>query len=269
MATSRSQTSRSRREELERQRLEKAKRDRRIRLASFGGGLVVIAVVIGLAIWGLNSADQGGDAVPLHADADLTGITPNADVAAGAPTLDIYTDFQCPYCASYEANLADTFAEIVEAGTAKVTFHPLKMLDYMNSQAGSDNLQSSTRSAVAAACADTLEGDYFLPVANAIFENQPATEGDGFDDLTLRQTVAATAGIDGDNLTAYQLCYDDKATGQFVNKVYDAASERFGNDMTTPTYLLNGTNIMGLISDWTADTAGEELKELIAEATTD
>jgi protein-disulfide isomerase len=268
MATSRSQTSRSRREELERQRLEKAKKDRQIRLISFGGGLVIIVAVVAVAIWGLNAASRGGDVLPLHADADQTGITLNATVAEGVPTLDIYTDFQCPYCASYEANLADTFAEIIADGTAKVTFHSLAMLDYMNANAGSPNLKSSTRSAVAAACADTLEGDYYLTVMNSIFENQPATEGDGFTDSTLRDLVPVAVGITGDNLTAYQTCYDDSQTGQFVSKVYDAAVEKFGSNLTTPTYLLNGVTINSLVTDWTADTAGDELKALIADATT-
>jgi protein-disulfide isomerase len=260
MATSRSQTSRSRRAELERQRLEKEKHDRKMRLISFGGGGVVIVAVVVVLIVTLNLNKGGGSVKPLHADSNDSGIMLTENPVAGAPSLDLYTDFQCPACGEAEAKLSDTLKEIIEDGTAKVTFRSLKMLDTTNT---TQNSRSSTRAAVAAACADTISGDYYFALLETIFQNQPAVEGDGWTDDQLGVVFPGQAGLAGEDLTKYQACYDKEETGQFVTSVDSAATK--ANVRSTPTYKLNGTTVTNDVLG--AADPGAALKELIADAT--
>ncbi|MDR1264970.1 MAG: DsbA family protein [Propionibacteriaceae bacterium] len=260
MATSRSQASRSRRAELEKQRLAKAKRDRQVRLAVFGGGGVVIVAVLVVLIVALNLYGRGGDVTPPHANEAGTGLVLNADAAAIVPQLDVYADFQCPICKALETSLGDSLSEIADSGEAKVVIHIRSFLDYLNT---SSNPNSSTRSAVAAACVDTLDGDLYLEAMGTIFDNQPATEGDGYTDAFLRDSLPALLGVAGDQLTAYQTCYDDRQTGQFVQAVDDAASAAGVN--STPTYKLNGTDITTELRS--ASDPSAALRQLILDAT--
>jgi len=245
MAKSRSEATRSRREELERARLAQAAKERKLRIGMVSGGLVVIVAVLIIVIVTINQKSAGGVVTPTHGDADQTGIVfPKADaLQAGAPTLEIFTDFQCPICKDYETGLGDTIQQIMNDGSAKVVFRTMTFLDgnlsSQNSAAGTS--KSSNRAAIAAACADTIPGDLYYPFVRAIFDNQPATEGDGYSDAVLRDTVPGTVGIQGADLTTFQQCYDKRQTGSFVQKVHDNATA--AGIKATPTFRLNGTDI--------------------------
>jgi protein-disulfide isomerase len=258
MATSRSQTSRSRRAELERQRLAKEKHDRKMRLISFGGGGVVIVAVVVVLILALQQG--GGSLRPLDANSDDSGIMLTKAPVDGAPALDIYTDFQCPACGQAETTLSTTLKEIIADGTAKVTFRSLKMLDTTNT---SQNSRSSTRAAVAAACADTISSDYYFALMETIFQNQPEVEGDGWTDEQLGVDFPGQAGLAGEDLTKYQACYDKEQTGKFVTSVDSAATK--ANVRSTPTYKLNSVDVTNDVLG--AEDPGAALKELIADAT--
>jgi len=245
MAKSESQGSRSRREELERARLAQAAKERKLRIGMVSGGLVIAIAVIVVAVVAVNRASTGGVAAPLHGDAGQTGIVfPDATaLQAGAPTLEIFTDFQCPICKDYETGLADTIQKIMDDGSAKVVFRTMTFLDgnLSSSNSAAGNPKSSNRAAIAAACADTIPGNFYYPFVRAIFDNQPTTEGDGYSDTVLRDTVPGTVGITGADLTTFQQCYDKRQTGTFVQAVNDSATA--AGVRGTPTFRLNGTNI--------------------------
>jgi len=246
MAKSRSQASRSRREELERQRLAKAAKDRKIKIGMFSGaGVIILAVVIILVVT-LNSGGGAAPLVPRHGNSDQSGITPNADTAVGgAPILEIFSDFQCPVCGQFENGLGDTIQKVIKDGSAKVVNRTMTFLDtdstIKSKNAAAGNANSSNRAAVAAACADTIPGDFYYPFVQAIFANQPATEGDGYSDTVLRDTIPSTVGITGADLTAFQQCYDQRQTQKFVDSVNSQA--RAAGVNSTPTIRLNGTDI--------------------------
>jgi protein-disulfide isomerase len=256
----RSQASRSRRAELEAQRIAQAKKQRQLRIIGSAVGLVVIAVVLGLTIWGLNGSEEAaGDQVPTHATSDRSGIsvTPELDGVAGVPVLDIYTDFQCPNCKNLHDALGTSLTTLVDSGTVNVVLHQLTFLDGVNTDV---NLKSSTRSAIAAACADNA--DKYFAAYDAILAGQPASEGDGYTDAFLRDELPATVGLTGTQLTDYQQCYDTQATGKFVQDVYDAAGRA---DVTgTPVYKLNGEDITSPI--WGDPSPGTKLEQLVAAA---
>ena len=92
---------------------------------------------------------------------------------------------------------------------------------------------------MAAACADNVGA--YSAYHNAIFAGQPTTEGAGSTTEQLRVTVAATAGITGDKLATFQKCYDNRATGTFVQGTNEAAAKAGVN--STPTIMVNGTKL--------------------------
>jgi protein-disulfide isomerase len=260
----RSQAARSRRAELEAQRLAQAKKQRQLRIVGSAVGLVVIAVVVGLTIWGVNAANAGGDQQPPHATEDGRSISLTQSVPESAPTLEIFADFQCPGCKQFHDAMGDTVDEFIASGDVNVVFHLMTFLDDANVQRRSPNLKSSTRASVGVACAD-FAGKY-LEYYDAVFDNQPATEGDGYADTLLRETVPAAVGIAGEDLTAFQTCYDQQSTGQFAQRSDDAGSAGMSalGSRTTPTYALDGVNITEELAG--ANDKAAKLKELVDKA---
>ena len=156
--------------------------------------VAIIVVVVGV-IWmeqsKTNEVTGGGNALPTGVSALGAGYPAFQDVtpAANAPTVDIYEDFQCPACASFEAALGSTFQGWPRTGKIKLVYHVKNFLD--------DNLRndSSTRAANAAFCAS--DAGKFQEFHNTIFPNQPANEGDGYTDAQLK-AFAEQAGVTGD-----------------------------------------------------------------------
>jgi len=257
----RSKAARSRRAELEAKRLAQKQKERRIRIIATVSGLVVVAAIAIVTVLALQQRTTGEQLTPTHSATGYEGndgLSLNTTVNEGAPTLDIYSDFQCPNCKILEDALSDTIKEIIDDGSAKIVFHNMTFLDQVNS---TTNLESSTRATVGAACAD-LQG-YYLDYFTEVFANQPETEGDGYDDTLPRETIPATIGLADDALTQFQACYNDQQTLDFVDGVNAQASE--AGVTSTPQYHLNGediTNTLGNSSDIPA-----ALKKLIQTAT--
>lgn len=196
--------------------------------------VAIIAVVVGV-VWSQQSQEKavtgGGNALPTGVSALGAGYPAFQDVtaAANAPTVDIYEDFQCPACASFEAALGSTFQDQARAGKIKLVYHVKNFLD--------DNLRndSSTRSANAAFCAS--DAGKFETFHNTIFPNQPATEGDGFTDAQLK-AFAEEAGVTGEALTTWQQCFDNNKYVDYVNSVEE---QSFKDGIRgTPTVRIDG-----------------------------
>ena len=91
--------------------------------------VAIIAVVAGVVIADQKKQDRVGTstAVPAAAGSMGEGFVANKDVTlvAGAPTLDIYEDFQCPACAQFERIMGPTVDD-------------LAVIDEITSPSGSD-----------------------------------------------------------------------------------------------------------------------------------
>jgi protein-disulfide isomerase len=209
----------------------------RIVVATVVAVLAIVAVVAVVLISSASKEKQatsGGSAVPTGAAAMGAGIVANSGVtlASGAPTLDIYEDFQCPYCGILEKSMGSTIRELGSKGQVKLVYHVLSFLDA--------NLRndSSVRSANAAACA--ADAGVFQAYHDAVFAGQPAREGAGYTDAQL-VSFARQAGLSGNRLTTWQKCYGDRAHNQYVISVQDQS----GRDGVTgtPTLKLNGSTL--------------------------
>ncbi len=201
--------------------------------------LVIVAVVAAIVIGGGSTPDGGGSALPKGAlTSDGAGIVANTTPAkTGAPTVDVFEDFQCPVCGQFEKAFGATLTSMADAGQVKLVVHTLSFLD--------TNLKndSSTRSANAVACAS--DAGKFLEYHAAVFAAQPVKEGDGYTDAQLTE-FATTAGITGPALTTWQTCTSTSQYVQYVKDVQTAAEKEgvFG----TPTLKLNGKDITKSLS---------------------
>lgn len=199
--------------------------------------LAIVAVVVAVVIGSTSTqqaATSGGSAVPQGAAGMGAGIVANsgAKLVSGAPTLDVYEDFQCPYCGAFEKAMGSTVRQMGASGQVRLVYHILTFLD---ANLGND---SSTRAANAATCA--ADQKVFAAYHAAVFAGQPEREGAGYTDAQLR-SFAQQAGLSGDRLAAWQSCYDARRHNQYVVSV----QEQSGRDGVTgtPTLKLDGTTL--------------------------
>ena len=232
----------NRREQLRLQREAELKAAQRKKRLTIGLGIVGVVVAISLITWGVYSfKDKIGatTAVPPHANGDKTGIVANPGKArSGAPLFVIYQDYQCPTCKQYHTVFGTKLREAADAGKIQLEYRTMNFLD--------SNLQNdaSTRAAVAAACADNA--GVYQAYYDALYDNQPATEGAGFSADLLRVTIPQQLGLTGNKLTGFQQCYDSQATLQFIQGTNDAAGR--AGITGTPAYLYNGKDITKLLT---------------------
>ena len=208
---------------------EQAAQRRRERMIRVGAAVAVVLVVLGVVLF---MATRGGDEAP--DDAALpTGVdTAGGGVpvgTAGAPVLELYEDFQCPICKTFEDALGSTLADLVSAGTARIVYYPLSFLDR---QLGND---SSLRAANAAGCAQ--DAGAFAAYHDTVFANQPEREGDGYTDEQLLQ-FGRDAGIEGDSYATFETCVQDRTYEGWVQQVQQVANDRPVTG--TPTLFLDG-----------------------------
>lgn len=200
--------------------------------------VVAIIAVVGGVIWSQvskeNAVTGGGNAVPTGVSELGQGFPAFQSVtpAANAPLVDVYVDYQCPACASFEAVVGSTFTSLAEEGRIKLVYHVKNFLD---DSLGND---SSTRAGNAAFCAS--DAGKFEPFHEQVFPNQPAVEGDGFTDAQLK-TMAESAGVTGGELATWETCL---AAGKYTDYVNSVEEQSFEDGVRgTPTVKINGTEI--------------------------
>jgi protein-disulfide isomerase len=204
-------------------------------------GLAIVGVLIGILIGNSTKATGGarGSALPANVvGGQGGGILANAATAkSNAPTLEIYSDYQCGQCAHLEKVFGATLASLARAGDIKLILHKLSFVD--------TNLKndSSSRSANAAACAS--DAGKFLEYNAAVFAGQPEKEGTGYTDAQLKE-FANTAGITGEALPTWQECTSSGKHAAYITDVQTTAEKAGVFD--TPTVKLNGQNITPTLS---------------------
>jgi protein-disulfide isomerase len=189
---------------------------------------VAVLLIAGLISWGVlagQSATAKDAAVPPAAVDEGTGFA----VGNGPVKVDIYEDFMCPICGTFEEQAGPTLAKLAADGKVTVVYHPIAILDRYSST------QYSTRAAAASAAA--AQGGAFLAFHDALFDRQPAEGGAGLDDATLvdiGRSVGLTDATFADAVTVGT--YRGWAT-----QVTDTASAR--GVTGTPTVLVNGKKL--------------------------
>jgi protein-disulfide isomerase len=214
-----------------------AERRRRTRVGGVTAAVVVlVAVVVAVVVQTGRTTTSAEAAVPANTVDDGTTVVVGS---ADAPvTVDVYEDFQCPVCRTFEEAAGPTLAQLVGDGTVQVHYHGMAFLDT------SANDDYSTRALpAAAAVVDTAGPDSFQAFHDLLFAHQPAEGGDGLTDDRLVE-LAAQAGATGD---AVEQQIRDLTYGDWVETVTDRASR---DGVTgTPTVLVDGEPLEELSAD--------------------
>ena len=191
--------------------------------------VVVILFVAGLIGWTtLSGQDDGKLTIPSTAVDDGTAFA----VGSGPVTVDVYEDFMCPACGSFEEATGPALKQLATAGRITLRFHPVAILDrYSNGTA------YSTRAAAASAAA-AQEGR-FTELHDVLYANRPEENTAGLSDAKILE-LAASVGLTGENFTT--------AVNEGTYKAWAVqATEKFSAKgfTGTPTITVNGEQLTG------------------------
>jgi len=231
--------------------------DRRPALALFTGGLLSGAalIVLGLTLTGVitpaaspatspapsAAMTPGGPLITLPPIAAPTVVTPTAMAdghavgRADAPiTVEVWADFQCPYCALFTAQVEPQIVSTyVETGQVRLVFRDLAFLG-----------EESRWAAIAARLAE--EQDAFWPYHDYLFANQQRENVGGFA-LDRLQEVAGRIGLDRAAFDAGLQIDEARATFARIRAEFEADATRLGIS-ATPSVVVNDVLLQG--SDW-------------------
>lgn len=193
------------------------------------GGIVAVAVIAALIMIITNNSSNASTVAgpPPPAALDKCGSAacgqPNAPV-----TLDVYSDFQCPYCKQFHPTLEQLAKDYVDTGKVKIVFHPFPVIG-----------AESDSAAQAAYCAG--DQNQFWHYANDLFAHQGAENSGALSNGNLKK-MAADLGL---NTNDFNSCFD---SGKYSGQVNQSKAE--GNRLgvkATPTFFVNGKMTEGAV----------------------
>ena len=147
--------------------------------------LMLAAAVVGGALW-VNAHKTGEAAAPIPAVTSAPDTVPvtldraTATVLVGADsapvTVDVYEDFLCPACRQFEHANGNRIQEELTAGTIRVRYHLLNLLDDRSDPPGYSLLAANAALAVA-----DVAPAKFLDFYTSLYAAQPAEGARGYD----------------------------------------------------------------------------------------
>ena len=198
---------------------------------------------------GIPVAGSGVSGVPVVLDEQNGTVLVGEDTAKA--TLDVYEDFLCPACAQFEKIWASKIDEQVEAGTLRVRYHLVNLLDAQSTPAG-----YSTQAANAALALARAKPAKFPDFHTTLFSTQPREGGPGY---TVDQLVQLGRSLGaGDD---FEKSVRDKEFDQIVKANYDKARVDPALQVTqdgqtffgTPTIASDGRLVSVNDPNWLAD----------------
>jgi protein-disulfide isomerase len=174
-----------------------------------------------------------------------------ATVLVGTPsapiTIDAYEDFLCPVCGEFETANSAAIDQQLQAGTIKVRYHMLNLLDGRSTPSGYSTMAANTALAVA-----TAAPNKFLDYHASLFGKQPEENGPGWTQDQL-SNLAGRLGVSG---PAFDAVVDGNTYGAKIQANLTAAETdpalRQQGGFGTPTIVANGTLIDWQDPNWLA-----------------
>lgn len=242
------------------------RRERIVRIVGAITVLVVVVGIIGVAVVVKNQAPKDASTPSAGASPDASAPAPAGVLPAGdplafgvpygtgtadVPTLEIWEDFQCPACDKMEKANGAGITQLAEQGKINLVWRQTTFLDL---NLGND---ASERAGAAWGCA--IDAGKTKEYHNAIFANQPETEGTGYSDETLLG-FASEAGITGAALDTFTTCFNDRT---YLSWTANSTAIFFSTGIAgTPFAKLNGVEVPNAtLADKTA------LDKLVADTT--
>ena len=173
---------------------ERIARRRRIRVLAVGAGALVLAAA---AAVGIIASRPGGHApippAPFGYQGPYAPVTLNADNSVtmarpgvSAPVLDVYEDFQCPACRTFEGSDGAVIQQLAEQGKVKVVYYVFTLYP------SQPQLANSVRAWAAARCAPPSR---WVKYHNELYANQPAQTASGGFPVSQLIRLGKDAGI--------------------------------------------------------------------------
>ena len=215
------------------------------------GLLVLIGLVIGAVVYA-NSQTSTTAAITLPApdpaaalpksvlpstDAVAYGV-PYGTLSASVSTVQVWEDFQCPFCAEFESTQAAGLQKLAADGKVFLVYRPTIFLDSGLPQSN----QSSARATRAWGCA--IDGGVGEKYHNTVFANQPAKEGTGYTDAQLLQ-FGKDAGLGGAAYDSFASCLTNNTYLGWVSNSQQAFKDNAVPG--TPTVVLDGKELPSAI----------------------
>jgi protein-disulfide isomerase len=227
---------RSARDKLAEQRARDVQREKRRNMTLITGGAVVgLALVVGIGVWAVNSGEDKtakataytGPLAPVTRES--TGAITMAKPGVTTPLLEIFEDFQCPICKTFESTSGATIKKLAAQGEAKVVYWPFQLFQQ---QPLSGN---SRRAANAALCTPTAQ---WVSYHDTLYKNQPAEGTTGFSNSSL-VGWGKDLGVTG---SAFAACVDKQQKATQLDQMTKTATGTRGVQ-GTPTVYLNGKTL--------------------------
>jgi protein-disulfide isomerase len=195
---------------------------------NFVRNLIVVSVVVIVAFTGVykvssNKKVSANASIPKVASAaDGYGLVYNPSAKV---TVDIFEDFQCPICQTFEGINNKYINELVTSGKAKVVFHPMTFI-------GPESILAANMAACAA------DSGKFLEAHANIYANQPAKENSGTMTNNYLFLLGTSVGITD---SSFSKCVNDGKYADWTKLVEADAAKRGVN--ATPTVFVNGKEL--------------------------
>lgn len=200
--------------------------------------LVIAAVAIGFIVYNnqkhkVDNISLPNDEVKVKMTAKDSIVTLEAENAGdNVPTVEVFEDFSCHYCAQLETASSDDVKKALEDGKVKVKFRFLNFLDR-----GDESGPSTRGAAVAWAVAKTGDVDAFWNLHRLMMEEQSTvTRQWEWDDLA---NAADKMGVDGGVVEKIR----DKSVkdeGAKISRENDKEVEKREGDVSSPLLYKNG-----------------------------
>lgn len=222
------------------------------------GGVAVVAIIALIIIFvvlpGKKSneptAMEYGEPTPAAVQVMENGVIRSGDVDA-PKTVDIYEDFLCPACASFENSYGTQITQAIDEGKIAVRFH---FLNFLNRASASGDY--STRAAAGAQCvAETGDRAAFAAYHSGLFGPGAQPEEGGATDLS-NEDLAAFAKNAGANEEAVAcIANGDKvAAASAVAEIStEHLSSKTNGQVSTPSVFLDGNKIDPSNPKWLSD----------------
>jgi protein-disulfide isomerase len=182
--------------------------------------MVAFIVTVGVIFSIISNRANSNFEIPAAVSAsDGYGIVLNP---AASPKIDVYVDYQCPACRTFEQINGGYLKEVIAQKKAKVVFHLMTFIG-----------PESILAANAAAC--SADENKFVDMNLALFQNQPAGENTG---KWGNETLIALGNSIGITTDSFKKCVTD---GKYVKWTRNITVESGkANVNSTPTVLVNG-----------------------------
>ena len=198
---------------------------------TFAGIGIGLLVVIFVAIGQLGGTTKLKDPAISYPAALVNGAT--LGKADAKVTIEVYGDFQCPFCGQYDLNIEPVIVnKYVTTGVARVVHHDFEFI-------GQQTVDRESRLASAGAVCAVAQDKYW-DYSHWVFENQIGVNVGSYKRDRL-VAIAAAAGLD---TAAFGTCLNDAATLASVDAATTAALT-VKNIVSTPTIFINGVS-----ADW-------------------